>query len=1454
MKVKCAAARGPRLQSWDEDDLVVEDTVGDELPSSPGAELRSHVVSYDPSDATSQPRQSGGATIQEGDLQADDVDSPEAIINEALALLPDPQETILNEARALLLGTAAVQRGINGGGSGAASAVDRAVAGAPFGPTPRTRKGSLSPLEVTESPAHGGNLNRVQTGVGAGTRPVELISDLGDDDDLSPRTPGGGPLTLQRARELHVAAETPNRPSAGDGMGGRAKGTLGSKSRPAGGDSGSGLKKASAFGRVSPSRSYATLTEESGPQGGNATPPHQTQSSSKEFNSRAPATNKGVTPRSKQLLTAADVVSAMHTTHVGVTPPSIASKAGVPPRGPGADSASAGHTRHGGDTTDAGAIARRMLRAGSQVRQAKSRSQSPGARTLDAEMVGGGNRAGSGRLTGTGAMSGAVGAAGPVGTSRLTNGESNLQLAQMAAISSGRQPRMSVERLNMESFSVSMSTTSGVTPGVSGLDSSKTNAASSLDPIDRRESSANRRAQLGRGSADPMDSLAEFQRDIAPRFSSSASASPNHPTAATPAPRHSNSASASPYHSIAAAATSVEGSLRVSPAHSTVERGFNVSSPPTSVSARAGYGVGGVGKKSSGAGEMATGSPSVGDPSSGLDRKATVAGDDAHSAGSSADENVPANNSPARLVVSSEEKHNTQPRYMQSTATRKTMDVGKGEFRVRRTFSGPLSRTGLDEEFREAAAAAVAVAKRESDGKEETLAGLRKSMKDAQLRASRGNGKGVEVAPGHHDRTVRKSGNGEVGGSVLKERREFGEPPGREPGDGDMRQKTVITPVSTVPAPTKTSITLAAPAPTSTSQTPTFSRWEATEEKRADATGSGRPQSGGAGAAAPLKRLQSKKKKPPAVSIGAGQYGVQDQGGAGDGGDGRVQVKGVDKVVEQRQQPPRPSSSTVHPAPDSPATSASPVQPAATNPASAGHGLNPPGGSRPSERTPTTATPVSVSGTRVSSGKTRAAPESASAAAARMTSARAAAAGGGAGKPGSAGESTRSSFSSQLGRHTRPGSASGSRPGSASSSRPGSASSGIGGVAASSAKPKPTVGAGYREPVGGISKSAAGMAGSRPDSAGVRKGAGSTSSSGEPPKKESIRKRLLSGRSGAARSSQSALAVSAVGVGGTAVRPRSASVAPSGGGAGSDHPVPSTTPLKLKKGVDVLESSGPESGGEEEKVSARISKAESARNRLRRHHRRSTSMGDGSELAAGAVPDHAASDVVVTASVTGSAVGTSVTASSAVSSAAAKLARLGSVTGVTRPRSSMPSFPTAKSKHTVASHAQHAAENSDARGASEVPAVPGLDEAELVLRMGTLASAGQLSKARASVARMTELLDAVLATSRRLGCEPQNVYGHLLMRIGQPTDAVSAAVPLEQTLGPEKVRQMIATTTELRSNLRIKVQDNNDLRLAATALRETTGFFERLDGAAGKAGMDPHSLLAAQRGGPANGW
>jgi hypothetical protein len=68
---------------------------------------------------------------------------------------------------------------------------------------------------------------------------------------------------------------------------------------------------------------------------------------------------------------------------------------------------------------------------------------------------------------------------------------------------------------------------------------------------------------------------------------------------------------------------------------------------------------------------------------------------------------------------------------------------------------------------------------------------------------------------------------------------------------------------------------------------------------------------------------------------------------------------------------------------------------------------------------------------------------------------------------------------------------------------------------------------------------------------------------------------------------------------------------------------------------------------------------------------------------------------------------------------------------------------------------------------------------------------------------------------------------------------------------------MVSVTAELRGLLRIKVQDNTDLQLAATALRETASFFARLDDAAEKCSMEPWKVLEAQRpsrGQATRGW
>ena len=198
---------------------------------------------------------------------------------------------------------------------------------------------------------------------------------------------------------------------------------------------------------------------------------------------------------------------------------------------------------------------------------------------------------------------------------------------------------------------------------------------------------------------------------------------------------------------------------------------------------------------------------------------------------------------------------------------------------------------------------------------------------------------------------------------------------------------------------------------------------------------------------------------------------------------------------------------------------------------------------------------------------------------------------------------------------------------------------------------------------------------------------------------------------------------------------------------------------------------------------------------------------------------------------------------------AAELAdRLGSVKRVIKPRSSMPDLGRSRRAVETTDGGPEKEDEKDRERESTleggVPVVRGLDEAEMVLRVDTLANEDALNAARSAVTRMTELLEYVDATSRSLGCEPRNVFGHLLFRCGAPTDPTSRQLRLNDAVDPDRLRRMVAVTAELRGLLRIKVQDNNDLQLAATALRETAGFFARLDAAAAACSTEPWKVLA----------
>ena len=353
-------------------------------------------------------------------------------------------------------------------------------------------------------------------------------------------------------------------------------------------------------------------------------------------------------------------------------------------------------------------------------------------------------------------------------------------------------------------------------------------------------------------------------------------------------------------------------------------------------------------------------------------------------------------------------------------------------------------------------------------------------------------------------------------------------------------------------------------------------------------------------------------------------------------------------------------------------------------------------------------------------------------------------------------------------------------------------------------------------------------------------------------KKVTYRDRIASGRRAAS------------GGGGADTAPTEATEVTDGG------PVPSVTPAKLKQREEGADATS-------ERV---LTKAEEAKNRLRRNRRSSaTSASMGAPLGLGP----RASDGGASASVSASVPAHPVEATQALAKPAPKVGlsaseladRLGSVKRVIKPRSSMPDLgrgggrgPGVSDKHAPGEDKQRSADaetsGSDPTSVpnatsteSGVPIVRGLDEAELVLRVDTLANKDALVGARGAVVRMTELLDYVNSTSKALNCEPQNVFGHLLFRCGQPTDRTSQSLRLNDVVDPDVLRRMVSVTAELRGLLRIKVQDNTDLQLAATALRETASFFARLDDAAEKCSMEPWKVLEAQRpsrGQSTRGW
>jgi hypothetical protein len=309
-------------------------------------------------------------------------------------------------------------------------------------------------------------------------------------------------------------------------------------------------------------------------------------------------------------------------------------------------------------------------------------------------------------------------------------------------------------------------------------------------------------------------------------------------------------------------------------------------------------------------------------------------------------------------------------------------------------------------------------------------------------------------------------------------------------------------------------------------------------------------------------------------------------------------------------------------------------------------------------------------------------------------------------------------------------------------------------------------------------------------------------------------------------------------------------------------PAPSATPAKLKK--DHLASAPPA-----------MTKAEEARARLRGSRQRRSIAGVASSVAssAGASSAAAAPTAAPRSPPKPAERGSDAATAAAAAAAASKLAsKLGSVS-VIKPRGERMSSKEGAAEKAekraadAARRAEHAAafakaaaeaeaaKAAAAKAAKEAAAreaeirVAGVDEAEMVLRVGSLCDEKTLVGARQAVHRMGALLDDVTRLSRELKCEPQHVYGHVLHRLGFPVDRESRETPLERAVGAERAREMCAGVSELRNLLRIKVQDNNDLRLARTALCETADFFQRLDAFAAKKNKTPSEVLAAQAGG-----
>jgi hypothetical protein len=169
-------------------------------------------------------------------------------------------------------------------------------------------------------------------------------------------------------------------------------------------------------------------------------------------------------------------------------------------------------------------------------------------------------------------------------------------------------------------------------------------------------------------------------------------------------------------------------------------------------------------------------------------------------------------------------------------------------------------------------------------------------------------------------------------------------------------------------------------------------------------------------------------------------------------------------------------------------------------------------------------------------------------------------------------------------------------------------------------------------------------------------------------------------------------------------------------------------------------------------------------------------------------------------------------------------------------------------------------------------------EVELVFRRpGMLASNAAVEAAEGCAARLLRLLESVCAASTRLGAERQTVFAYLarLLHVSAPPpappqsaydahDGIAAAASAAAAAaaaaaavcwpaadaalgGRDAAMELAGCVGELRSAVRIKVQDNADLELALRTLRTTHAFFRQLRQLAAARGCGAAEALAQLR-------